>query len=244
MELAILIETGAAALLFVATFLAGDRVHPFQTLVSHRSIVSFGGGVAAAYVFMHAMPELHDVREAFAESASIPLPYAGKGIYFLALAGFLAFYGLDHLHAYLREKDESSQSGRAFMFHIGGFAAYVWLIAYLLVRNVENTAASTALYAVAIACHLLAMTHELGNENRALYQRFGRFVLAAMVILGWVSGLLFDLPVMALTLLLAFISGAVIMNSLIMELPSEKDGRFLPFMAGGLVYGLILWPLG
>jgi len=28
-----------------------------------------------------------------------------------------------------------------------------------------------------------------------------------------------------------------------MELPSHKDGRFLPFLAGGLVYGLILLPL-
>ena len=34
------------------------------------------------------------------------------------------------------------------------------------------------------------------------------------------------------------------MNNAIMELPSEKDGRFLPFMVGGLAYGLILVPLG
>jgi hypothetical protein len=44
-------------------------------------------------------------------------------------------------------------------------------------------------------------------------------------------------------MLVAFISGAIIMNNAIMELPSEKDGRFLPFMLGGLVYGLILVPL-
>jgi len=29
-----------------------------------------------------------------------------------------------------------------------------------------------------------------------------------------------------------------------MELPPEKDGRFLPFLVGGLLYGLILLPLG
>jgi hypothetical protein len=34
------------------------------------------------------------------------------------------------------------------------------------------------------------------------------------------------------------------MNSTIMELPSEKDGRFFPFLSGGLLYGLILLPLG
>ncbi len=42
------------------------------------------------------------------------------------------------------------------------------------------------------------------------------------------------LPVLVLALLVAFISGSIIMNSLITELPSEKDGRFLPFLAGGL----------
>ena len=34
------------------------------------------------------------------------------------------------------------------------------------------------------------------------------------------------------------------MNSTIMELPSEKDGRFLPFVTGGVFYGLILLPFG
>jgi len=65
-----------------------------------------------------------------------------------------------------------------------------------------------------------------------------------MTLLGWGMGLLFALPGHILALLLAFISGAIIVNSLIMELPAEKDGRFLPFMAGGLLYGLILLPLG
>ena len=43
---------------------------------------------------------------------------------------------------------------------------------------------------------------------------------------------------------LAFVSGAIIMNTMIMELPTEKDGRFVPFMAGGAIYGLVLLPMG
>ena len=42
--------------------------------------------------------------------------------------------------------------------------------------------------------------------------------------------------------LLAFVSVAVIMNSAVMELPSEKDGRFWPFVMGGLAYALLLLP--
>jgi hypothetical protein len=50
------------------------------------------------------------------------------------------------------------------------------------------------------------------------------------------------MPQRFLVLFLAFISGAILVNSTIMELPSEKDGRFLAFMTGGVVYGLILLP--
>ena len=35
------------------------------------------------------------------------------------------------------------------------------------------------------------------------------------------------------------VSGAVIMNSMIMELPQEKDGRFLPFLLGGVFYAAV-----
>jgi hypothetical protein len=40
--------------------------------------------------------------------------------------------------------------------------------------------------------------------------------------------------------LLGFVSGAVIMNSMIMELPSEKEGKFIPFLLGGIVYAWLL----
>jgi len=240
-----IVETGAAALLFAATFLAGGRVHPFRALVrDRRSLISFGAGMSIAYVFVYLMPELHGARRAFAESMSIPLRYEGMAIYFIALVGFLVFYGLDHLRARLRETAESEQTGLAFRFHIGGFAAYVWLMAYLLVHNLDATTESTVLYTVAITFHFLALDHELRNEYGAAYDRIGRFVLAGMSVFGWVMGLLFPLPLHVLSLLVAFISGAIIMNSTIMELPSEKDGRFIAFMIGGLVYGLILLPLG
>jgi hypothetical protein len=69
-------------------------------------------------------------------------------------------------------------------------------------------------------------------------------VLAGAVLAGWGMGLLFSMRYDVLALLVAFLSGAIIMNNTIMELPSEKDGRFLPFMTGGIAYGLILLPLG
>jgi hypothetical protein len=244
-DLAPVAETGIAALLFAATFVWGSRVHPMRALMpDRRSLISFAAGMAAAYVFVRLMPELHGARGAFVESVSATLRHDGMAIYFVALLGFLAFYGLDHLRARLSESGESEEGSAAFKLHIGGFAAYVGLVGYLLVRNLEESGASTALYAIAIAFHFLAVDHSLQEEHAAAYRRVGRWVLAGMCMLGWAAGLLFALPHHVLALLLAFLSGGVIMNSAIMELPSEKDGRFIPFVVGGVAYGLVLLPLG
>jgi hypothetical protein len=238
--------TGLAALVFAATFAFGARIHPLRVLMGdRRSQVSFSAGMSAAYVFVRLMPELSAARVSFAESVSATLRYEGKSIYFVALLGFLAFYALDHLRTRtrMREVHESGTSSLAFRLHIGGFAAYVTLVAYLLVRNLEEGSMAMALYAVAIAFHFLAVDHALNEEHGAAYQSVGRWVLAGMCVLGWTLGLAVALPAHILALLLALLSGAVIMNSALMELSPENKGRFLPFLCGGLAYGLLLLPL-
>ncbi len=199
--------------------------------------------MAAAYVFVHVMPELHDAREVFAESVLEPARYAGAGIYFVALIGFLSFYGLDHWRRHLDGRAGREDGERAFRLHISGFAAYVGLLAYLLVNNIEETEVTIGIYAVAIALHLLGVDHELRREHGMAYERVGRFVLAGIALAGWAVALIVTLPPFVLALLVAFVSGAIVMNSAVMELPSNKDGRFLPFLFGGLVYGAILLPL-
>ena len=39
---------------------------------------------------------------------------------------------------------------------------------------------------------------------------------------------------------LGLISGGVVMNSMVMELPTEKDGRFWPFVLGAAAYTALL----
>jgi hypothetical protein len=230
-----LLETGAAVALFAATFLAGGRMHPLRLFTAdRRSAISLGAGMSAAYVFVHVLPELQEARGTLAKA--MELRYEGMAVYFLAMVGFLCFYGLDHLRAHVGE-------GEGYRIHLAGFAAYISLVAYLLVRNLEETPWSLAAYAVAMTCHFLAIDHALREEHGAAFDRTGRFVLAGTCVLGWGAGLLFAVPPFVLALLLAFVSGAVIMNSAIMELPSEKDGRFWPFMIGGLAYALLLLPL-
>lgn len=244
MEAPSLLETGFAAVLLAAAFVVGERTHLLGRVLTPRSLTSFGGGMAAAYVFLHVMPELHGARHAFTEAAAMALPYEGKAIYYLALAGFLSFYGIRHFHTRQLSAREGKPDRLDFQVQIGGFAAYAWLMGYLLLRGLEAHHIAIGLYAVAMAFHCLAINRELSHEYGNDYRRTGRFILAGMALAGWASAALLDLPASLIPLLLAFLSGAVIMNSLILELPTEKDGRFWPFITGGLLYGLILLPLG
>lgn len=203
--------------------------------------------MASAYIFVHLMPELHGAREAFAESASEFVPYEGLAIYFVALVGFLVMYGLEHMRQKAspsHERDDSAGEMLSFRFHVASFALYVLVMGYLLVHSLEESSVSVLIYAIAIAFHFLSIDHELRREYGHLYDRRGAYVLAGAALAGWGLGAIFALPLAALALLVALVSGAVIMNSAVMELPSDKDGRFWPFLTGGIVYGLILLPLG
>lgn len=240
-----IVGTGVAAILFAAAFLFGHHVALLRRLLKNpHSLISFGSGMSAAYVFVHLMPELHEARRAFVESVSMTLRYEGMAIYYLSLLGFLVFYGLDRLRQCPHESDSPGQINLAFKLQIGGFSVYVWLMSYLLLHHLGDASISIPLYAAAITFHFLALDRTLHFEHGLAYERFGRFVFAGSAIMGWGTGVLITLPHHILALLVAFISGAIIMNSTVMELASEENAKFIPFLAGGIIYGLILLPLG
>lgn len=243
----LILHTGPGVLAFAAIFLAGQRLHPLRRIVTdRRNLASFSAGMSAAYVFVHMMPELHEARALVVESASgsLRLPYEGASIYFLAMIGFLFSYGLDRLRSGRsavsgKEREEDEQT-----MHLGGMAAYVGLMSYLLVRSAGESSATTVGYTLAFGGHFIALAHSLDEEFKDSYQRRGRWLLAGSCLLGWAVGVMLALPPYALALLTAFISGGVIMTNALMELSEGKDGRFSAFMAGSLIYGLVLIPLG
>jgi hypothetical protein len=237
-----IIGTGLAAILYAAAFVVDG---PLKKLMKDRnSMISLGAGMSAAYIFVHVMPELANLRYVFTESVSIPLRFEGMVIYFVALFGFLIFYALNHLHPAKHEIGKTTKENLIFKLHIGSFAIYVWLMSYLLIHQLEKTLVTVAMFALAITLHFLGVDRTLRNEHGSSYDNLGRYILGGMAILGWLSGLIFSIPHHLLALLVAFISGGVVLNSTIMELPSDNDGRFIYFIIGGLLYGLLLMPLG
>jgi len=239
-----MLETGAATLVFAAVFLLGGRVRPMRIVMrSQRSLLSFSAGISLAYVFIHLTPELSGARETFVRSTSLPVRFDGMVVYVAALLGFLVFFSLDHFSRQAR-RAAAQREIPDYDAKIFGFAAYVCLIAYLLVNNLDHSALASTAYAVAMAVHFLTFDHAFREEPGDSYQRRGCLVLAAAAPIGWGLGVLFALPQDILALMLGFLSGGVIVNSMIGELPSEAHGRLFPFLSGAILYSAVLIPLG
>ena len=159
--------------------------------------------------------------------------------------GFVLYYGLEHLVNWSRVTDRRNSPGYGsrdpvFLIHIGGFALYGWLVSYLMVRSISETPIPILLYTLAMGLHFLALDNALGREHENLYACPGRQILAAAASAGWLCGVWVEFPKPVIITLLGLVSGGVVMNSMIMELPSEKEGRFGFFCAGAGAYGILL----
>jgi len=163
-------------------------------------------------------------------------------VYLAALAGFTVFYGLEHLAASDRAGGEGSgQHDRTvFLLHTGGFAVYVAMVSYAMVRGAGAGDILVAWYALAMGLHFLSLDHSLLLEHQQPYLKFGRHILAAAVLVGWLLAAFFLASGPILHVLLGVIAGGVIINSMISELPPEKQGRFWPFVLGAGLYALLL----
>jgi Kef-type K+ transport system membrane component KefB len=165
------------------------------------------------------------------------LPFVELHVYAAGLIGFLFFYGLEHMVSRSGQKEGGEGTQVGYRLQLGGFAAYSGLVAYLMVHQ---RALPTVLYVIAMALHFLGIDHSLGREYGATYHRIGRWVLAAAVLLGGAIGIATSMSEELLATLLGLNSGGVIINSMIMELPKEKEGRFWPFCFGAIAYSILL----
>jgi len=245
------IATLLIAFLFAVIFLFGGKWPQLPWVRHHhRKALSFGAGVSVAYVFVHLLPEMAAAREVFVRlTEHLRLPFPEYRVYLSGMLGFMFFYGLDRMVTWSRKAEENrgaaeESGGPAYWLHIGVFAFYAFLVTYLRVDKIEEGTVPLALFAVAMGFHFLLVEHSLHSEYALSFESSGKYVLAAASLAGWAIGGMAPLPKHLVITLLGFISGAIIMNTFIMELPKEKEGKFWPFLLGGIFYAAVLLPLG
>lgn len=205
--------------------------------------LSFAGGTAIAYVFVHLLPELEAAGRAIEASETVPLVLVERHVYLIALAGFGAFYGLERLVTRSRETGVNGASGGlstagVFWVHVGSFAVYNVLIGYSL--SDRESARAAVLFAIAMGFHFVVNDAGFRGHHAGRYDRFGRWLLAIAVLVGAGLGIAVDVDEVAVAAILAFLGGGVILNVIKEELPEERESRFGSFAVGAVSYATVL----
>jgi len=166
-------------------------------------------------------------------------------IYLISLLGFMLFYGLESVAKISKEKNlklhnKNFAESKVFYLHIISFAAYNLLIGYFILHREVPGLVSLLFYFVAMATHITVNDYSLRQHFKEDYQKTGRWILSAAVIIGWLFAVFFDLPDITLDMLFAFLAGGMILNIIKEELPEERQSKFTGFMMGCLVYTILL----
>jgi hypothetical protein len=230
----------------------------------HSPWLSFAGGIAVAYVFMVLLPKLSDWQSFFIapippEASVSGLPHAqaliakGEGlqrfliyeVFVSALAGLVVFYGLERgVHWSLDCQKGEMESGFSppglFWVHISVFAAYNFLIGYMVAHSIIPGPFALFLGVIGIGLHFLGINHGLWRNYQERFDHYGRWILAAALLAGWVLGVLTALAKQVYISMYSFLAGGIIMNVFNEELPSGPQARFWPFFFGVTGYSL-LW---
>ncbi len=235
-----------AALVLVVVHRFSGKLR-FLGVVPRSGWLSAFGGISVAYVFVHLLPELAEGQRALeeVEGAGALVGFLEHHVYLVALVGLALFYyvekrSLDSRHERREHTGEDETSSAAFRLSIASFAAYNVLIGYLLLHGEFEDLRVLALYTVALGVHFVVNDFGLREHHKEGYEHIGRYVISVAVLVGWVLGVLTEIPEAAIAVIIAFIGGGVVLNVLKEELPGERRARFLPFAAGAAAYAGLL----
>ncbi|MFB5661794.1 hypothetical protein [Alteribacillus sp. HJP-4] len=200
--------------------------------------VSFSGGVAVSYVFVYVLPSLHEEQEKFKASGLLAME---SELYLLGLFGLLVFYAV-HNAAEKAYQKHAQGEGSFYWIQIIFFGMYNMFISYhVFGSDIEGIEAW--FYGLAVGLHFMAISNDLWREDAKRYVELGRYILAAGILSGWLLGVFVSMPDYALGIVFAFISGAMILNVLKKELPSEHNAHFRTFLLSSIGYTLITFAL-
>jgi hypothetical protein len=214
------------------------------TSIPRSRWLSVAGGVSVAYVFVHILPELDRHQTVLEQLEWGVISYLEHHIYLIALFGLTVFYGLERIAKLSRQRNKSDiTSSEVFWLHVASFSIYNVSIGYLLLHREEPGLSNLLLFSCAMGLHFAVNDSSLREHHKHIYDRMGRWILAAAIIVGWVLGSATEIGQAAIAVLFAFLAGGIVLNVLKEELPEERESDFWAFAVGAGIYTAILLAL-
>lgn len=233
----------AAGLVLIHLF---SKNMKFLKTVPRSRFLSIAGGISVAYVFLHLLPELGIYQEELGgEVENNTWIFLENHIYLLAMLGLAIFYGLEQMVKSARRKngEKEKSSAGVFWVHITSFTLYNGVIGYLLVREEYQSEWGMLFFSIAMGLHFITNDKGLRVAHKEDYDKYGRWLLAAAILVGWSIGAFIEVSEVIISYLVALLAGGVILNVMKEELPEERESSFLAFCIGLAGYSLLLFLL-
>ena len=214
------------ALIIGAAHVISPRVFGLR---KHRELqAAFGGGLSVAYVFLHLIPSLDGFNDV-----------VGPRIYFIALLGFVVFYGLD---VFFQPPNHTHPT--KYHAYLAVFFLYDGLMVFTLGLKLPPTPILTLVFAVSLALDVLDTDLELQQEYGARFVKSGRWVLLTGVAGGYAASLFRRPDPLVVDILTAALAGFMMFHTAKGVFPVSRDNKFREFLAGILTFWLLHVLLG
>lgn len=222
-----------ALLVLIAIHLFANKAR-FLGWVWHGRFLSMAAGISFAYVFVDLLPSLEQGQPILKKTFDPVIPYLDLHAYVLALLGVLFYYGLH------------TQDGTAknFWLSISGYLLFNFFVGASLSDSRNPEIQPIALFTVALGMHYFIHDHNCSMDNQSLYQGKARWILVGALVLGFITGTLTHIPESIVAIVVSFVSGGMILNSLRYELPKREKIGYAFFVSGALLYTCIILSLG
>jgi len=209
--------------------------------------VPVSAGVALAYVFMDIFPHLAKIQLKLSDVIENNVyGFLTHNVYLVCLIGFSVYLGIFILvNRYRASQILSDISfGSApipIKIEYVSLVAYSFLIGYLLSEQATHRPEPVLLFATAMAIHFMGIDGLLFKLVPNLYGRSMRFMLAASVYIGWLTGAMLEITDATLALWYAFLAGGLIVVATVNELSSIRSrGQYGAFIVGAGVFSALI----
>jgi hypothetical protein len=235
-------------ILMSSVHLWGSRIAQLETVKS-RGWVSFSAGASVAYVFVHVFPEIGIFQQQMLGHAGghgQAVPFFNQPLYLAALAGLCLMFLLNSIDSRFSEEDSMivSQQHKHYMklFWTRAvlYGLYNLMVAYIITRRHGEGYLNTLLIAVGLMFHFLVVNIRFSEMYIEFFQKYVRWLAVTGLFLGWIFGVAVKLSDGIISTTFAVIGGMVTYVALKSELSETENQAPYYFLAGVIVYSLII----
>lgn len=203
-----------------------------------RSIwLSAAGGITVAHVFLQLYPEVAKGAEKIHGHWLLVLKHPA---WFFLMLGLVLYYGIER-HVMQEKKQSEEVSLKIFWTHITFFCFYNFILAYVLTSHHGKMDLKTELsYTFAYTLHFLVNDFGFQQKHPEKYVRKGRWYVAMSILAGAIVSSVSTISETWITIVTAFLAGAITLNMIKEELPVAHESKFLPFLLGAIGFSLLV----